>query len=190
MAIHQENTRPTRIITGLLAGAMFFTLGAAAWANPEMGGHPGMPMEGHGQMGMGGGMDYGMHGLQPHNAAEHFLKMGPSLKLTDDQTKQLTKLRDDYIQKNATTEEQLKAAYGDIGRTLYADDVDLNAADALFGKIGKMEGQLWHAYAQQLHDIKAMLTPEQKKALKDMWKEGHDKMGEWHGDMPMHKDMK
>ena len=53
--------------------------------------------------------------------------MGQYLNLTTDQVKQLTKLRDDYIEKYATTEEQLKVANEDLGRALYGDSVDMNA---------------------------------------------------------------
>lgn len=180
-------------ITGLLATAMFFSLGPIAWADRDMGGHPDMSMEGHGHD-MGEGKGYGMHG--PHNAAKHLLMLGKKLNLTDDQTKTLTKMRDDYIASNSTTEEQLKASYSDMGRTLYGDDVDMKKVDELLGKTGKMESQLWRAYAQQLHDIKAMLTADQKQALKDMFKDRHGKMkdehgdmGKGHDDMPGHKGM-
>lgn len=187
----KERVQRASVTASLLAATMFFTLDSPAWANPDQDCHPGMSMGGHGHgMGMGGGMGYGMHGLQPHNAAEHFLKMSSSLKLSDEQIKQLTKLRDEYIEKNATTEQQLKVAYGDVPRILYADDVDMNAANALFEKIGKMDSQLWHAYAQQLHDIKAMLTSEQKQALSSLWQDRHRSMEGMHGDMPMgHGDM-
>ena len=183
-------------ITGLAATLLVFSAGSpAVWADSEMDCHSGMGMSGHGYghgMGMRG-WGHGMRGMQPHNAAEHFLKMGPSLNLTDDQTKQLTKLRDEYIEKNATTADQLKVAYEDLSRALYADSVDMKAVDVLFEKIGKMDSQLWHAYAQQLHDIKAMLTAEQKQRLKDMWRDGrHGMHGDTpmhHGDMPMKKGM-
>ena len=186
-----EHAQRAGVIAILLAATMFFTLNSSAWANPDQDCQPGMSMGDHGNgMGMGGGMGYGMHGLQPHNAAKHFLKMSSSLKLSDEQVKQLTKMRDEYIEKNATTEEQLKVAYGDVPRILYADDVDMNAANTLFEKIGKMDSQLWHAYAQQLHDIKAMLTPEQKQSLSALWQDGHRSMEGPHGDMPMgHGDM-
>jgi Spy/CpxP family protein refolding chaperone len=170
-----------------LASALFFSAGGpSAWADSDMSCHSGMGMGGHGMHGMGGGMGYGMHGMhgmQPHNAAEHFLKMGTALNLTNTQIKQLTKLRDEYIEKNATAEQQLKVAYEDLGRALYGDSVDMNTVNALFEKIGKMDGQLWHAYAQQLHDIKAMLTTEQKQSLDTMWHHGSQGM---HGDRPMH----
>lgn len=171
------SVKRTGTFIGVLTAALFM-LSTEAQANPEMGGHPGMDRDGH-------GMQHGMVGLQPHNAAEHFLKMSSALKLTDDQVKQLTKLRDEYIDKNAKTEEQLKASYGDVARTIFSDSVDVKTADDLVDKVGKMESELWHAYVQQLHDIKAMLTAEQKQTLKDMWKRPYHGMGENHGGMPM-----
>ena len=172
----------TATITGLTATVLvlLFTMGAStAWAERGMDCHSGMGMSGHGH-----GM--GKHGMQPHNAAKHFLKMGPSLNLTDNQVKQLTTLRDDYIDKNATAEQQLKAAYEDLGLALYGDNVDMKVVNSLFEKIGKLDSQLWHAYAQQLHDIKAMLTTEQKQSLNAMWH--HGMRGEMHhGNMPMNK---
>ena len=184
----KERTQRMGAVAGLLAAAMLFTVGSVR-ANPEMGGDHCISGDGYGHgmgmgMGMGGGMDHGMRGLQPHNAAEHFLKMAPSLKLTDEQTNQLIKLRDEYIEKNATAEAQLKAAYEDVGKLLFADDVDMKAVNALFEKIGKMDSQLWHAYAQQLHDIKAMLTVEQKQSLKSLWEDRHPWMGGMPENMP------
>lgn len=177
--------RRKAIVAGLTATLFLLTAGASsAWADRGMSCHSGMGMGDHGHgMGMREGMGHGMHGMQPHNAAEHFLKMGTALNLTDDQIKRLTKLRDEYIQKNATAEAELKVTYEDLSRALYADSVDMNTVNTLFEKIGKMDSQLWHAYAQQLHDIKAMLTAEQKKSLHAMWH--HDYHG-MHGDMPMH----
>ena len=185
MMNHERSAKHGGAIAGLVAVAMLFTLGSApAWADRGMG-------EGHGMSGgydhgMGHGMEHGMRAMQPHNAASHFLKMRSALNLTDDQIKQLTKLRDDYIDKNAKTEEQLKASYGDVARMLMGDDIDVKQADELIDKTGKMEAQLWHAYVQQLHDIKAMLTTEQKQELKDMWKRPHHGMGEMHEDMSKH----
>ena len=185
-------------VASLAASVLMFSVGSSnAWADSDMSCHSGMGMGmgmgGHGMHSMDGGMGYGMHGMQPHNAAEHFLKMGTALNLTDTQIKQLTKLRDEYIEKNATAEQQLKVAYEDLGRALYGDSVDMNTVNTLFEKIGKMDGQLWHAYAQQLHDIKAMLTAEQKQSLDAMWHHGsHGMRGDrpmHHGDMPMQKGM-
>jgi Spy/CpxP family protein refolding chaperone len=197
MMNHKGGAKHRGVITGLLAAAMCLTLGSTAWADRDMGEHHGMSMEGHGHGSYGHGRGHGMQALHPHNAASNFLKMAPALKLSDDQIKQLTKLRDDYIDKNAKTEEQLKASYGDVARAIFAEDIDVKATNALVDKVGSMESKLWHAYVQQLHDIKALLTAEQKQALKDMWKtrrhgmdDMHGNMPRGHGDMPMgHGDM-
>ena len=104
----------TAAIAVLAATTLFFAAGSSfSLADSEMDCHSGIGMGGHNY---GHGMGHGMHGMRPHNAAEHFLKMGPSLNLTDSQIKQITKLRDEYIEKNATAEEQLKVAYDDLAR--------------------------------------------------------------------------
>jgi len=190
MPLSRTKTTHTRRIAIGFATAMLLVLGSLAWAEPDMGPHYGMRSSDHcdrwKEKGMG---HHGKHGMHPHNAAIHFLKMGEMLDLSDEQTRKLTKMRDEYIEKNATAEDQLKVAYDDIARTLYGDEVDLEAANALIAKVGKLESQLWHAYAQQLHDIKAMLTPEQRSTLKSMWDMPRRHMGGMpmrpRGDMPM-----
>lgn len=169
--------------TGALAGIMAaacLSFGGAASAAPDMSGHPRMHMEGRGHPDM---MGHGVQNLRPHNAADHFLKMAESLKLSADQIKQLTKMRDDYIEKYASTEDQLKAAFDDLERALFAADVDMKIVTPLLEKIGKLDAQLWPAFAQQLHDIKALLSRDQKKALGEMWH--HREMGEAHREGPM-----
>jgi Spy/CpxP family protein refolding chaperone len=168
--------------------AVFILAGSATLADQGMG-HD-MKSDGNDQMKMHREMHNAKMGIGPHNAAGHFLTMKSTLKLTGDQVKQLTQLRDDYIKDNAEAEEQVSAAYSDLPNLLYADDVDTSAANDLVDKITKLESQLWHAYTKQLHDIKAILTPEQKKILADSWAKDHGNMGRKHGDMPMTHDKK
>ncbi|TPW16177.1 MAG: hypothetical protein FD130_1073 [Halothiobacillaceae bacterium] len=182
MSTPNKKTFRVSALMGTVATLCFLT-GHPAWAAPDMGAHHGQSM-GHSGHGMGHGNQ--MQGYGPHNAADHFLKMGSHLKLSAEQNKQLTTLRDSYIEKNALAEEQLNAAQSDIGKTLFGDEVDLTAANALLDKIGKLESQLWRAFAQQLHDIKALLTPEQKKALNAMRKSHHGATSDTTDAMPMH----
>jgi len=190
MPLSRTTTIHTRRIAVGFATAILLALGALAWADPDMGPHHGMRSSDHCDRWKGKTMGHhGQHGMQPHNAAIHFLKMGAVLDLTDEQTKKLTKMRDEYIEKNATAKDQLKVAYDDIARTLYSDEVNLEVANALIEKVGKLESQLWHAYAKQLHDIKAILTPEQRSTLKAMWDMPRHHMGGMpmkpRGDRPM-----
>lgn len=187
--------KPAGALMGLVA-ALFFSLGTVGTASAH-------PMEGHGGMGedYGHGMGHGMgHGgmslLKPHNAAAHFLKMGPMLNLTDSQTQQLVKLRDQYIENNAKTEEMLQAAYSDLARAMFSDQTNVQQTMGIVNNIGKMESQLWQSYLQQLQDIRNLLTAQQKQSLKDMWKNPHhgmkgemddeqEGMSDGHGNKPM-----
>jgi len=180
----------TGIVARAIVAVLLLSVGVVAAADSGMGAHHGMGGKDHCDMHKSGGWDHGGGGMRPHNVAAHFLKMDDMLNLTADQIKKLTNMRDEYIQKNAAAEEQLKAAYDDVRRTLWSDQVDMKAANALFDNVGKLESQLWRAFAQQLHDIKAMLTPEQRELLSGMWDDGPHGMGAMHGGMPMgHGDM-
>jgi Spy/CpxP family protein refolding chaperone len=140
---------------------------------PGMGMHPGMGdhMEMGGAMGMGEmhgeghGMDH--RGLQPHNAAVHFLKMADELGLDAGQVAKLRKLRDAWIENNAASEAHLAAAQDDLQTLLFADSIDRKAVENKLAEIGPIESQLWRAFAQQLLEIKEMLTDPQKAKLRE-----------------------
>ena len=165
-----------RILTFMLAGAVCAALALAptAFAQPGMGGHGGMSK--HGGMGMGMGMHGGMgkHGMKgkgghrfgPHNAAVHFLKMGEMLGLDDGQVVRLQKLRDQWIDAHSADKAHLKAAQADLKRLLFADDIVMSKVEEQFVIIGQIEGRLWRAFAQQLSDIKVMLSKKQKATLR------------------------
>jgi len=155
------------VIAVVLAIVLFTAMGSSVWACSDKGSQQDVAKQKQSDMGDA------KHKLRPHNAAVHFLGMATRLDLTHEQTARLVKLRDDYIVKNATGEAQLKAANHDLAGLLHADDVDMKAVNARLDKAGKLESQLWQAFAQQLHDIKAMLTPEQKMALN-----GKQRMGQ------------
>lgn len=163
------------LLTGLLAAPALADPPAGMGMHPGMGVHP--PMGAGSGPGMGMGMHEGMgdhgrggHGLQPHNAAIHFLKMADALGLDAGQVEKLRKLRDDWIDNNAANEAHLAAAQGDLRRMLFADTIDRKAVEDELAKIGPIEGQLWRAFVQQLLEIKNMLTDEQRARLRQrMW---------------------
>jgi Spy/CpxP family protein refolding chaperone len=132
-----------------------------------MGMGPGMDMPPGGGMGMGMGERGGDHGLQPHNAAVHFLRMADALGLDAGQLDKLRKLRDAWIDNNAAAEAHLEAAQNDLKALLFADTIDTKAVETKLAEIGPIEGQLWRAFAQQLLEIKAMLTDDQRARLRE-----------------------
>jgi len=169
-----------------LGAAVLGTAVLALTAAPALAEPPGMGMQQpgagpHAGMGMSGGMGHkgmGMHGggmghaMRPHNAAAHFIAMADALGLDDAQKARLQKLRDEWIESNAANEARLKAAEADLNRMLAADTIDLKPVDAQLAIVGKVEGQLWHAFAAQLKSIKDLLTDDQRARLRE-----HHRMG-------------
>jgi Spy/CpxP family protein refolding chaperone len=170
------NPKRTPWVPAAWALAALALAATPALAEPPGMGHAGMGHAGmgHGGMGHGGmGMQHGGkmgggegHGMRPHNAAVHFLQMADALGLDDAQKARLRKLRDEWIESNAANEARLKAAEADLKGMLSADTFDLKAVDTQLSMVGKVEGQLWHAFAAQLAEIKDMLTDEQRARLR------------------------
>jgi len=182
--------RTTGTLAALGLAVLAYAASPAQADPPAMGmgmQHPGMGMTAHGEMGMGmdhhamgmGMMGHGGmgHEMRPHNAAVHFLMMADALGLDDTQKDKLRKLRDDWIETNSTNEERLEAAQADLNAMLTADTFDLKPVDAQLAIVGKIEGQLWHAFAAQLKGIKDLLTDDQRARLRDHHRMGGSGMG-------------
>jgi Spy/CpxP family protein refolding chaperone len=160
------NPKRTPWVPAAWALAALALAATPALAEPPGMGHASMD---HGGMGMQHGAKMGGgegHGMRPHNAAVHFLQMADALGLDDAQKARLRKLRDEWIESNAANEARLKAAEADLKGMLSADTFDLKAVDTQLSMVGKVEGQLWHAFAAQLAEIKGMLTDDQRARLR------------------------
>jgi len=153
MKYHQREFQ-TRIIRMIPGAIMLLLFVPPAQAAPM---HMGMSHPGH----------HG-HMFRPHNAAVHFLGMAKPLQLAGKQISHLIALRDAWIGKNSVNEARLAAVQADLQRLIMADAIDLKTVDQTLAQIGPLESGLWHAFAQQLHEIKAMLTVKQKERLAQM----------------------
>jgi Spy/CpxP family protein refolding chaperone len=188
---------------GLLIIAAVFLAGlVAASANAQMGGGKGKgdamgmgPPGGGMGMGPGGGMGMwdGAHG-------KHITSM---LGLDDNQTVQvkpiLHKLQKDMIRKRA----DIEVAKVELEEILGKDPVDIKVAEAKVKQIASLKAEAAMIHIQGIEDVKAKLTPEQKKKLTEMMQmkgmgqgmmncpmmEGKTQMGPHHGpgDAPPHK---
>jgi len=135
----------------------------------------GMMMEGMGQrdMGMMQGMGGGMHGYgmmgDNHPVWKHVMGLG----LDDKQKEALKALRTrtmkDMVKKNA----DMQLAVIDLGSLLDKDQVDMKAVEALAKKKESIRTDLFLAHIRMHEDIKALLTPDQKKKLKEMMEPEH-----------------
>lgn len=158
------------IISGLaVAGA------GAQMAGGKMGG--GMGVSGGCGMGMGGGCGMGMRGGGMWDGA-HAKYIISALNLDENQSTEvkavLLKLQKEMIQKRA----DIQVAEIELKEILGKDPVDVKIAEAKVKQIASLKTEAAMMHIQGIEDVKARLTPEQKKKLPEMMQmrgKGHGK---------------
>lgn len=133
---------------------------------------------------MGGGMGSG-GGMGMWDGA-HAMHIVSALGLDDNQSKEvknvLLKLQKAMIQKHA----EIQVAEIELSEILDKDTVDIKAAETKVKQIASLKTEAAMMHIQGIEDIKANLTPEQKKKLSEMMQMKH---GKGMMDCPMMKGM-
>jgi Spy/CpxP family protein refolding chaperone len=148
-----------------------------------MGHHETSTMHGMGGM-QGGGAMMG----DDHPMWKHLMGLG----LDDKQKESLKALRSktekDMVKKKA----DMQIAGIELKDLLDKDPVDMKAVEALAKKKGSLKTEMFLAHIKAREEMKALLTPDQRKQLKEIMGPGHGAgcgmMGgdAEHKDMPMH----
>ncbi len=190
---------------GLIAmcTGLILVAGLALNANAQMcecmGGHDGGMMGGmeHGK-GMMQGM-CGMHGDGPMmmGGEPPMLKHLMSLGLDDKQKDAIKALHSRTMKEMARKRADKQIAAIDVRDLMDKDPVDVKAVEAAVRKKESIEADMFILHVKAHEEMKALLTPEQRKKLKEMMEGGCgmkcDMMGGMkHGDdkdMPMHEHM-
>ncbi len=178
--------------------------GLALNANAQMcecmGGHDGGMMGGmgHGGMGMMQGM-CGMHGDGPmmmggeeHPMLKHLMALG----LDDKQKAAIRALHSRTMKEMARKRADKEIAGIELRDLLEKDPVDVKAVEAAVKKKESIKAELFMMHVKAHEEMKSLLTPEQKKKLKELMDGGrgpgcsmmggmHEEME--HKDMPMHE---
>jgi len=185
-----------KVLISIFLGMIFIAasaLNAHAQMCECMGGDGGMMGMGHQGMGMMQGME-GMHGGMM--GGEHGMwKQLMSLGLDEKQTAALKALHNrtmkDMIRKTA----EKQVAELELKDLMDRDQVDMKAVEAMVKKIESLETEMKLAHIRAHEEMKATLTPEQRKKLKEMKAGGHGpgcsmmggmKHDDEKKDMPMH----
>jgi len=121
-----------------------------------------------GEIGMYGGQQMMHHGPGFRDGAGHFLwKKLVGLGLSDQQIEALKAIRirveKDTIKKRA----DLQLARVDLRELLHKDPVDMSAVEANLKKAESVRTDLRLSHIKAREEIKAILTPEQRKKLKE-----------------------
>jgi len=150
-------------------------------------GHQEMGMM-HGMGGMPGG---GMKMDDDHPMWKHLMSLGLDDKQKDALKALRSKTMKDMVKKNA----DMQIAGIELKDLLDKDPVDMKAVEASMKKNGSLKTEMALAHIRAREEMKSLLTPDQRKKLKDMMEAGPGAgCGMMHGDaerkdMPMHEHM-
>ena len=143
------------------------------------------------------GMDEGIH-RGPHTVGrgDGFMRRSPgerhflwrklmSLDLTEKQKGAIKEIKSRSMKEAIKKRADLEIARIEMKDLLHKDSVDMGAIEAMLKKTESLRTDLRLSHIKAREEMKAMLTPEQKKKFKEMLEKGHrtDKMK--HGGMRM-----
>jgi len=155
----------------------------------------GMMMSGMGHQGIG--MMHGMCGMEggwmmmgdDHPMWKHLMSLG----LDDKQIEALKTLRSTTMKDMIKRKSEKEIAGIELRDLLDKDPVDMKAVEAAVKKNASLKADMYLAHIKAHEAMKSILTPDQRKRLKEMMKAGPGAgcgmMGgaEEHKDMPMHE---
>jgi Spy/CpxP family protein refolding chaperone len=139
--------------------------------------HQGMDM----MHGMGGMQGCGMMMDDDHPMMKHIMDLGLDEKQKEAFKTLRSKTMKDMIKKRA--DKQIAGV--ELGDLLGKDVVDMKAVEASVKKTESLRTEMFLAHIRAHEEMKSILTPEQRKRLKEMMAGGDA----GHKDMPMHEHM-
>ena len=149
----------------------------------------------HGMGGMEGmGTMHGMGGMMmgdDHPMWKHLMGLG----LDEKQKEALKALHSKTMKDMTKRKADLQISVIELKDLLDKDPVDMKAVEAAAKKSGSLRTEMFLAHVKAHEEMKSILTPEQRKKLKEMMESGTGAgcgmMGgaEEHKDMPMHEHM-
>jgi Spy/CpxP family protein refolding chaperone len=152
--------------------------GSGGTGPAKMEGCPMMSGAGHGMMGgQGRGMMGGMmagHGMGDRmmEVEHHLARVLDGLNLDEQQKKAIgdikSAMKKDTIRKMA----DIRIARIELSDLLLQDPLDLKAVEAKLRQLGSLRTEMHLSHIKTLESIKATLTPEQRKLLKEKMKTG------------------
>ena len=177
-----------RSLVGVILGFIFVAV-AAVHADAQMCGcmeksgggmHGGMMMEGMEHPGMMHGMGGGMHGDDMMGDSHPLWKRVMELNLDDKQKEALkalhTKTVKDVVRKRADK----TIAHVELQDLLEKEPIDMKAVEASAKKNEAISTDMFLAHVRSHEEVKALLTPEQRKKFKEILEAGPGGCGMMH----------
>ena len=156
-----------RFFAGLLLCFLVLVF-ASQYASAETCGPCAGPGRGFGAEGMPmmSSMHHGGEGMMMRE--HHLWRALMSLGLDEKQKEAVREIKTRVMKEAVRKRADLEVARIDLRDILHKDQVDMNAAEATLKKMASLQTDLRLSHIKALEEIKAKLTPEQRKQFKEM----------------------
>jgi Spy/CpxP family protein refolding chaperone len=147
--------------------------GGGAAGPAKMEGCPMMSGGGHGMMGgqgMAGGR--GMMGARMMEVEHHLARVLDGLNLDEQQKKAIGEIRSTINKDTIRKMADISITRIEIRDLMLQDPLDMKAVEAKVKQLGMLRTEMHLAHLKALENIKAKLTPEQRRKLMEMMKTG------------------
>jgi Spy/CpxP family protein refolding chaperone len=139
----------------------------------KMEGCPMMSGGGHGMMGGQGMMGgRGMMGDRMMEVEHHLARVLDGLNLDEQQKKAIGEIRSTMKKETIRKMADIRIARIELSDLLLQDPQDMKAVEAKVRQLGSLRTDMHLSHIKTLESIKAKLTPEQRKLLKEKLKTG------------------
>ncbi len=150
-----------KIAAGIVSGFLFLVI-AAPFSFAQMGG-PG-PECGC----QGAGMSMRRHDGMMMKQGPHFQRILASLGLDENQKKAVSDIRSRVAKDTVRKRADLQIARIDLRNILNKDKVDMAAVESNLKKTATLQTEIRLSHIKAWQEVKALLTPEQKKKLDEL----------------------
>jgi Spy/CpxP family protein refolding chaperone len=134
--------------------------------------HGGMMMGGMGHQGMMHGMGGGMHGGDMMDDSHPLWKRVMELNLDDKQKETLKALHTKTIKDMIRKKADKSIAHVELQDLLEKEPIDMKAVEASAKKNESISTEMFLAHIRAHEEVKALLTPDQRKKFKEMLEAG------------------
>ena len=162
----RKTLRLTAVVLGLAAAGAGMAQGYGPGCGPGGGYGPGMMGGEYGPGMMGGGCGRGTMG--GHNPGGGMLGSRPlgALDLTDDQRDKIFAIQEEARSKNFGTMTQMRAEQYKVAKMYNAEKADPKLIGEQQKKVDELRRQMIQSRVETRTQVEAVLTPEQKKQLR------------------------
>jgi Spy/CpxP family protein refolding chaperone len=163
-----------RFVIILAVVLVFSAVGLAYAQDPDMMGEgPGME---HGMMGSGmmgsGMMGSGMMGMGMMGGEHHLWKNLMGLGLDEKQKEAVKEIKHKTMKETIKKRADLQIAHIDLRDLLDKEHVDMNAVESKLKTMELLETDIRLSHIKAFEEIKATLTPDQRKKFREMMEKG------------------